>query len=217
MKIKIKIASLVSFSIAMAYLESAIVVYLRLLYYPEGFFFPIKIIPTEVFLIELGREFATIIMLATVSFLAGRKFIERICYFLISFGVWDIFYYIWLKVFINWPDSLLTDDLLFLIPVPWISPVLAPVVVSVIFIVMSVFILKLNLQDKEIKVSLSVKLLVVSGLLIILFTFVENFQSRINMASPVDYLWGVFVLGVVMLLLGSTILILSLVKIREEK
>ncbi len=106
----------------MAYLESAIVVYLRLLYYPEGFIFPIKIIPNEIFLIELGRELATIFMLASISFLIGARFVDRFSYFLFAFGVWDIFYYVWLKLFINWPDSLLTDDLLFLIPVPWISP-----------------------------------------------------------------------------------------------
>ena len=93
MKLSKKIFAVLIFSIAMAYLESAIVVYLRLLYYPEGFIFPIKIIPDEIFLIELGRELATIFMLASISFLIGARFVERFSYFLFAFSVWDIFDY----------------------------------------------------------------------------------------------------------------------------
>jgi hypothetical protein len=207
MKLSSKILAVLIFSIAMAYLESAIVVYLRLLYYPEGFFFPIKIIPKEVFFIELGRELATVIMLASIGYLSGKKFIERFSYFLFAFGVWDIFYYVWLKLFINWPASFLTDDLLFLIPVPWISPVLAPIIVSITFIFISLILLFLNKKDKEIKSGLLIKTPIVLGVFIILFSFVWDFQKRLNMVSPVDFLWGVFIAGVLLIVLGCTILI----------
>ena len=81
--------------------------------------------------IEIGREAATLIMLLGVAMLAGADRWERFLAFCLSFGVWDIFYYAWLWIFVRWPASLFTWDLLFLIPVPWIGPVLAPVLVSV--------------------------------------------------------------------------------------
>ena len=209
MKLSTKIFTVLIFSVAMAYLESAIVVYLRLLYYPEGFFFPIKMIPDEIFLIEIGRELATIFMLASIGFLSGKKFVERFSFFLFAFGVWDIFYYVWLKFFINWPASFLTDDLLFLIPVPWISPVLAPIIVSIIFIVISLFQLTFHAKGRRIKSGLLVKVPIVLGVVLVLFSFVWNFQNRLNMASPVEYLWGVYWLGIFLIVLGCVVLIHS--------
>jgi len=209
MKLSTKIFAVLIFSIAMSYLESAIVVYLRLLYYPEGFIFPIKIIPDEIFLIEFGRELATIFMLASISYLIGIRFVERFAYFLFTFGVWDIFYYVWLKVFINWPASFLTDDLLFLIPVPWISPVLAPIIVSIIFIVMSIVLLTFHSRAIIIKKSILVNILLVLGVMLVLFSFMWNFQSRLNMTSPVEFLWEVFWLGIFLVLAGCVVLIRS--------
>jgi len=209
MKLSTKIFALLIFSIAMAYLESAIVVYLRLLYYPEGFIFPIKIMPDEIFLIEFGRELATIFILASISFLIGVRFVERFLYFLFAFSVWDIFYYVWLKLFINWPASFLTDDLLFLIPVPWISPVLAPIIVSIIFIAMSIILLTFQLKEGKIKSGLLVYIPIVLGVMLILFSFMWDFQNRLNMASPVEFLWGVFLLGIFLIVLGCVILIHS--------
>jgi hypothetical protein len=118
MNLNKRILTVFLFSIAMAYLESAVVVYLREIFYPEGFIFPIKLITDKISLIEIGREAATIIMLATIALLSSRMKQEKFYFFLLAFGVWDIFYYFWLKVFINWPQTLLTDDLLFLIPIP---------------------------------------------------------------------------------------------------
>ena len=209
MKLSTKIFAVLIFSIAMAYLESAIVVYLRLLYYPEGFNFPIKIIPDEIFLIEIGRELATIFMLASIGFISGNKFVERFSFFLFAFGVWDIFYYVWLKVFINWPASLLTDDLLFLIPVPWISPVLAPIIISIIFIVLSIILLNFHLKGRIIKSSLLTNMCFILGVMFVLFSFIWDFQNRLNMTSPVDFLWGIFGLGIFIIVLGCVVLIRS--------
>ena len=209
MKLSKKIFAIIIFSVAMAYLESAIVVYLRLLYYPDGFIFPIKIIPEEIFIIELGRELATIFMLASIGFLSGKIFVERLSYFLLMFGVGDIFYYVWLKVFINWPASFLTDDLLFLIPVPWISPVLAPIIISIIFIVMSIILLTFQLKGGRIKKGWFVNISIVLGVILVLFSFIWNFQDRLNIISPVEFLWGVFSLGVFLIVLGFVVLIRS--------
>jgi len=119
-----------AYAVAMAYLESAIVVYLRRLYYPQSFNFPLVLIDIPTLLIEVGREAATIVMLATVSMAAGRTRVGKLAYFLYLFGTWDIFYYVWLKVFLDWPASLVTWDVLFLIPVPWVAQVWYPLLVS---------------------------------------------------------------------------------------
>jgi len=125
-----KLFWVILFSAAMAYIEAAVVVYLRLLYYPQGFDFPLAAAPFGAILIELGREAATIVMLTSIGMFCGRSRIERFAYLMLSFGIWDILYYVWLKVVIGWPASLLTWDILFLIPLPWVGPVLAPLLIS---------------------------------------------------------------------------------------
>lgn len=62
------------FAIAMAYLEAAVVVYLRMIFYPEGFQFPLKLMPITTMLIEYGREFSTIVMLVVIGYLTGKSF-----------------------------------------------------------------------------------------------------------------------------------------------
>ncbi|HEV8263801.1 MAG TPA: hypothetical protein VGQ06_02545 [Gemmatimonadales bacterium] len=116
----------------MAAVESAVVAYLRALHPGDP---PPTVLlyamPDRLIAIEVGREAATLVMLLAVAILAGRGRWERFLYFSLAFGIWDICYYVWLWVFIAWPPSLLTWDVLFLIPVPWLAPVLAPVIVSV--------------------------------------------------------------------------------------
>lgn len=132
------------YAIAMAHVEAMIVVYLRRLYYPNGFNFPLVIIDIPTLLLELQREAATIVMLVTIGMAAGRTRVGKLAHFLLAFGVWDIFYYFWLKVILDWPASLLTWDVLFLIPVPWIAPVLAPVTIALTMIGMGLVMLHLE-------------------------------------------------------------------------
>src|SRR5882757_7701885 len=101
----------IGFSIAMAALESAVVVYLRALYYPDGFTVALKLIDQKIVLIEIAREGATVVMLAAIAYLTAKDFKNRFAYFLMAFAIWDIFYYVWLKVFIDWPSSLLEWDI----------------------------------------------------------------------------------------------------------
>lgn len=202
MNLHSKLLLITLFSIAMAYLESAVVVYLRELYYPEGFYFPLKLIPENILIIELGRELATIIMLLTIGWVSGKNLSEKIAYFLFSFGVWDIFYYIWLKVFLNWPESLFTDDLLFLIPVPWISPVLAPVLVSIVFILFSILVLRETEAGNKIKLDKINFILILIGVALILISFVWDFEKRLNSVSPVEFMWIVFVIGLIFMTIG---------------
>lgn len=125
------------FAIAFAYVESAVVVYLRKIYFDGSFDFPIATLWKDgrrvldpLIPVEMGREAATLVMLAAAGILAGRSGLQRFCFFMIAFGVWDLFYYLWLKVILGWPQSLMTWDLLFYIPLPWVGPVIAPVLIA---------------------------------------------------------------------------------------
>lgn len=197
------------FSIAMAYLESAVVVYLRYLYYPMGFVFPIKMIPNQTLFIELGREAATIIMLLAIALLSSKLKRQRIFFFFFAFGVWDIFYYIWLKIFINWPQTLLTDDLLFLIPVPWIAPVVAPILISVLFITISIMALKKIEKGKQVEISKTNAAIILVGVLLILISFMWNYQERLISTSPVEFFWMVFIIGLLLMIAGGINVILQ--------
>ncbi len=127
----------VVFGIAFAYIESAVVVYLRAIFHPNGFTFPLEVFGVtaeakRLLLTEIGREAATIVLILTAAWLFGRLRQERAAYFLVIFALWDVFYYVWLKVLLDWPASILDWDVLFLIPVIWAAPVLYPVLVSLL-------------------------------------------------------------------------------------
>lgn len=125
---------LLVFAAAMGFLEAAVVVYLREIYYPGGFRFPIVPMPMRIFVVELLREGATIGMILAIAALAGRDALDRFFVFGLVFGVWDLAYYASLRAALGWPESPGTWDILFLIPVPWLSPVLYPAIVSVFLI-----------------------------------------------------------------------------------
>ena len=93
------------YAVAMGWLEAAVVVYLRMLYYPGGFTFPLKVMPWSVAWVEIAREAATLLMLVAVGILAGRNRLERFGYLLYAFGLWDIVYYLGLQLAIGWPGG----------------------------------------------------------------------------------------------------------------
>lgn len=141
-----KLCIIVVFSIAFAYIEAAVVVYLRQIFYTSGFDFPLTNFPNttlwqRLFLTEVGREIATIIIIFTSCWLFGQSLRQRVAFFLIIFAFWDIFFYVWLKLFLNWPASLMDWDILFLIPMIWAGPVLAPILVSLLLILFAILLL----------------------------------------------------------------------------
>ena len=87
-------------------------------------------IPKSLLTLEVLREAATILMLLSVALLTSTKSRARAAVFLWTFAVWDIVYYAALWVTVRWPLSLSDPDVLFLIPVPWFSPVWFPLLVS---------------------------------------------------------------------------------------
>ena len=130
-------AIVVVYAAAMAWVEAAAVTYLRTL---TDRLQPFQSTPsnlsagTSLAGTEVVREAATLIMLLSVGWLAGRSWRSRLAYAMIAFGIWDILYYVFLAIIGPWPRSIWDWDVLFLIPLPWWGPVLAPVAVSVVLI-----------------------------------------------------------------------------------
>ena len=190
-----KLTYIVIFAVAMAYFEAAVVVYLRELYHPEGFMFPLKAVPTGEIIVELFRELATMIMLVMVAVMSGRKSWERFGYFLILFGIWDIFYYVWLKATIGWPSSLLDWDILFLIPLPWIGPVIAPVAVSALMIIIGLSMTRLCQKGFSFKPTVRTWILAVLATAMILFSFMYDLDATLRFQMPRPYLYWLLISG----------------------
>jgi hypothetical protein len=191
-----RIVWLIIFAAAMAYVESAVVVYLRTIYYPQGFGFPLVPMPPGMVAIEMGRELATLVMLLGLAMLAGADRWDRILVFCVGFGVWDIAYYVWLWVFLRWPPSLFTWDVLFLIPVPWIGPVVAPVIVSAVLVVGGLLLLRKRAGGELIGFPPSLQALALSGGILVLGSFMLDFQVVLRQMEPPPFRWGLFGTGV---------------------
>lgn len=141
--VAITLTVLTIFAISMAFLESSVVYYLRALL-TENPSTPVAStlagglnIPDDILNVEKWREATTIVMLAAIGIIIGKTMKTRLAAFLWAFGIWDIFYYVFLFVLTGWPPSLMTLDLLFLIPEPWVAPVLIPVAISVFMVAIS--------------------------------------------------------------------------------
>jgi len=186
---------IVLFGVAMGFLEAAVVIYLRLLYYPGGFDFPLVRLPDLVVVIELGREAATIVMLWAVAALTGKTGVARFAWFAILFGIWDLVYYLALKLVLGWPASLLTWDVLFLIPFVWTGPVLAPVLISIGLIGAGTTLLRFEAMGRPIPLtSLDWTGLGLSFALL-LASFGTNHQRVVGGGIPDRFSWEMFAGG----------------------
>jgi hypothetical protein len=190
------------FAIAMAYLEAAIVVYLRRLLGIGDLILQVPPFDAQIAAIELGRELATLIMLLAIGWIAGQNMQSRLSYTFIAFGVWDIFYYLWLNIFIGWPKSFLDPDLLFLIPLPWWGPVLAPVLISILMITGGVAVLRKNEIGAPIRFSRSFWIPIIPGVLLMLYSFMADAirllpasSLALNDLRPSQFNWPVYWIG----------------------
>jgi len=211
------------FSIAMGFLEAVVVVYLRKIAYPHGFEFPLVLLPPKMYWIEVSREFATLVMLFTLSLIAGKNKLEQFACFLFAFAVWDIIYYVGLKLMLGWPPSMMTWDILFLIPIPWSGPVLAPVISSLSMILLALGITRGQQKIHAFRIRLFEWDLLISGAFIVFCSFIWDYASLIlNMGFakgsrtrlttalsrfiPNTFHWSLFILGEA--LISATIIIL---------
>lgn len=207
------IAGLILFAAAFGYVEAAVVAYLRSIYTPlraqfypgsAGELFPLLSLdqlrvlgPQHVtrVKIELGRELATLLMLAGAALAAARNVREWVASFLFCFGIWDIAFYAFLKLLLGWPASLLTWDILFLLPVPWVGPVLAPVLVSVSMIAAALVLLRREHTDRPLHIGALRWTLIVLGGLIVLCAFIADCRNTASGGNPNAFHWALFLSG----------------------
>lgn len=219
------------FAVSMGFLEAIVVVYLREIYYPEGFQFPLHTFDQHILIVELIRELSTLIMLVAIGLLAGRTILQKFAYFLYTFAIWDIFFYVALKLLLNWPPSLLTWDLLFLIPVTWVGPVISPIICSLTMILLSMVILFVKKDGKPVKWKLLNWIFILTGATIIFAAFIWDYTNILikggflgdlaNLTEnpalleiittyiPVRFKWGLFWLGEILILISISLLVVG--------
>jgi hypothetical protein len=189
------------FAIAMAWVESAVVFYLRTMINRIEPYQPTPLpVAGGIGFAEAVRELATLVMLLTVGCLAGRNARTRFAYALVAFGVWDIFYYVFLKLLTPWPRSLLDWDVLFLVPLPWWGPVLAPVCIALLMICWGTLVTQFEREGRSICSnwkSWSVNLI---GVAMALYVFMEDAipvagrgTQALRELLPTQFNWPLFI------------------------
>lgn len=192
--------AVLAYAVAMAYLESAVVVYLQLaLGQQVGAIFPLRpaIEAGNLVAIEAGREAATLAMIAAVGLLAGRTWVERLAWGSVVFGAWDIGYYAWLHVFAGWPPSLDTFDLLFLLPVPWIGPIWSPVAVSVALVGVGLAAARVLRAGGQLSLKPWHWAAGIGGGFLVILSYTIDAARVVGGGLPGQYPWPIFVAGMV--------------------
>jgi hypothetical protein len=202
------------FGTAFGYLEAAVVSYLRQLHEPaRQRFYPARS-PSELFplltldqlqatgaeqqrtlVTEIGREATTIIMLAAVALAVARNAAQWAAAFVIAFGTWDITFYVFLKVLLGWPASVFMWDILFLIPVPWAGPVLAPVFVSAVMVLAGVWHLRRDAHGDPVGISTAQWVGILVGAAVIVISFAMDYRNLMKGGMPNPFNWAVFSVG----------------------
>ncbi len=208
--IRLRIINVIVFAIAMGILEAICVVYIRQIIFPPDGNITNTPISDFNFGLEALREAMTIIMLTTVSILSAYNIRTRLAMFFLAFGTWDILYYIGLRLFLNWPTTIMDWDTLFLIPVAWYSPVLVPVLISTYFIGGSIFIILHEGNGIKLKFNYAVVLLQFAAFVVWFYSFVMNSAAiSENGYANAEYSWALFLLG---LTLGIGSILLAFLK-----
>lgn len=209
------ILSLVLFATAFGYLEAAVVVYLRHIYQPirvelhpgraADDLFPL--ITTEqlkargqeyntLLATELGREFATLLMLAGAALAVSSNFRQWLAGFVLAFGIWDLVFYLFLKVILNWPESLVTWDILFLLPLPWVGPVVAPCIVAASMVVAGILLLHRELgAGRAVRIDGWHWSAIVAGGIILMVAFMWDWRNTMAGQPPNPFNWPLFAVG----------------------
>jgi hypothetical protein len=210
------------YAVAMAWVESAVVLYLRTLTQRLDPATTTPLPPLErVTEAELVREAATLIMLGAVGWLAGRDWCTRAGYGLLAFGLWDIFYYVFLKPLTSWPRSLLDWDVLFLLPLPWWGPVAAPVSVALLMVLWGSLVTQLPPQRLQRSPPGLVWVLTALGVVLALYVFMADAirvapqgRQALQNLLPTRFNWLLF--GCAWLLMASPVLHLLIQLTRRQ-
>jgi hypothetical protein len=201
--------AVVLFAVAMAWMEAATVLYLRTL---VGRIDPYQARPLPQFSgleqAELIREAATMLMLLAVGWLAGRTWRTRAAWWLIAFGVWDILYYVFLRVLTGWPRTLLDWDVLFLIPLPWWGPVLAPMCIAALMVVWGTLVTQGEPPDQPLRAGGRIWAITLAGVALALYVFMADALRALGRGQGADALrellpttfnWPLFLLALALM------------------
>ena len=191
------------YAAAMAYVEAAVVLYLRTMVDRlDPYQFPPVTLPDHLVRAEMVREVATLIMLFAVGWLAGRTWRSRLGYTLVAFGVWDILYYVFLVPLSGWPRSLLDWDILFLLPLPWWGPVLAPVSIAVLMVLGGTLVSRFDRPERALWPGPCAWGANLVGVALALYVFMANAigaagggAEAVAQVLPTQFNWPVFVVA----------------------
>ena len=211
------IIAVLLFGIAFGYVEAAVVTYLRPQFFSTRAMFNPHSSRDELFPMltleqtriagpgmvktvgtEVVREAATLLMLGAVAAVAGGNLRQWLAFFLLTFGTWDIAYYAFLKILIDWPKSLLTWDILFLIPVPWSGPVLAPALAALMMVAAALAYLWRESSGRPVRLKAIHWLCADAGALLILAAFIWDYRTVMEGGMPNSFNWPLFALGEVL-------------------
>ena len=195
------------YAVAMAWVEAAVVFYLRTL---ANRIDPYQANPLPevagLSWVELVREAATLVMLLGVGLLAGRDWRSRWGYAAVAFGIWDLFYYLFLRIITHWPHSVLDWDILFLIPLPWWGPVLAPVIIALLMIAWGTLASQFDYEEHWFRSEWKSWLLGFMGAALALYVFMADSlrvagqgRDAIRQVLPKEFAWGWFAIAALMM------------------
>jgi hypothetical protein len=214
-------AAIVGCGLSFGFVEAAVVIDLRTVYEPlqqelhpgtrPGEQFPAVTLdelraasPQGLWLlkVELARELATMVMLATLGLAAGGRPLRRLAAFVAAFGVWDLAFYLWLRLIIGWPATVWTWDLLFLLPVPWSAPVLAPMLVAATMTVAGLHAIARDAAGRPVRPSWRNWSALLGGALLAFLAFIENCRTVTAGGVPQRFNWQLLLAGLLLAAAG---------------
>ena len=191
-----------TYAVAMAYVEAAVVAYLREIYGIEDLIRDVPTVTDRLTAIEVSREVATVAMLLAVGWIAGRRLQDRLGHFVFAFGLWDIAFYAWLALIEGWPQSPLDWDVLFLIPVPWWGPVLAPALIAAMMCAGGIAAIVGADRGIPWRLTWTNAAIAAAGIAVVLYTFtadalgaVPDGVDAVAQVRPSSFQWPLFALG----------------------
>ena len=104
-----------------------------------------------------------------------------------------------------WPSSLLDWDILFLLPLPWWGPVLAPILIAVLLILGGLMITQSEEQG-PVRIPARSTLVALGGALLALYVFMEQAWAAlpggieaIRAVLPTSFNWPLFIVAILLM------------------